>query len=179
VKSQRAHPAAALPSAAGFLFDSHAPGGGGGTGVAFDWGRIPTGLHRPFLLAGGLNPENVYDAVLATLPWGVDVSSGIELEPGIKDGYRMRTFVEEVRRAGCTVRSGPGGCGVTLPELASDPAAGRRRAHRPAIRPRQHPEAAGGGKSHGATSRPAARSSATSGSGAIAGPSPATAASSR
>ncbi|MRI43062.1 phosphoribosylanthranilate isomerase [Stenotrophomonas sp. MH181796] len=91
------------PSAAGFLFDSHAPGGGGGTGVAFDWGRIPNGLHRPFLLAGGLNPENVYDAVLATLPWGVDVSSGIELEPGIKDGYKMRTFVEEVRRADCTV----------------------------------------------------------------------------
>ena len=44
------------PSAAGFLFDSHAPGGGGGTGVAFDWSRVPTGLHRPFLLAGGLNP---------------------------------------------------------------------------------------------------------------------------
>ena len=89
--------------AAGFLFDSHAPGGGGGTGVAFDWTRIPTGLHRPFLLAGGLTPDNVYDAVLATLPWGVDVSSGIEREPGIKDGYRMRTFVEEVRRADCTV----------------------------------------------------------------------------
>ncbi|MEG0186755.1 MAG: N-(5'-phosphoribosyl)anthranilate isomerase, partial [Stenotrophomonas sp.] len=87
----------------GFLFDSHAPGGGGGTGVAFDWSRVPTGLHRPFLLAGGLTPENVYDAVLATLPWGVDVSSGIELEPGIKDGYKMRTFVEEVRRSDCAV----------------------------------------------------------------------------
>ncbi len=70
--------------------------------MAFDWAR-PDQLHRPFLLAGGLNPENVYDAVLATLPWGVDVSSGIELEPGIKDDYKMRTFVEEVRRAGCTV----------------------------------------------------------------------------
>jgi len=71
--------------------------------VAFDWSRIPTGLHRPFLLAGGLTPENVHDAVLATLPWGVDVSSGIELEPGIKDGYKMRTFVEEVRRSDCAV----------------------------------------------------------------------------
>jgi len=45
----------------------------------------------------------VHDAVLATLPWGVDVSSGIELEPGIKDGYKMRTFVEEVRRSDCAV----------------------------------------------------------------------------
>ncbi len=90
------------PSAAGFLFDSHAPGGGGGTGVAFDWSRIPTGLHRPFLLAGGLTADNVYEAALATLPWGVDVSSGIEQEPGIKDGHLMRRFVEEVRRADCT-----------------------------------------------------------------------------
>ena len=57
------------PSAAGFLFDSHAPGGGGGTGVAFDWTRLPTGLHRPFLLAGGITPDNVFDAIVATLPW--------------------------------------------------------------------------------------------------------------
>lgn len=91
----------AYPAAAGFLFDSHAPGGGGGTGIAFDWAQLPAGLHRPFLLAGGLNPENVFDAITATQPWGVDVSSGIESEPGIKDGYKMRTFVEEVRRADC------------------------------------------------------------------------------
>lgn len=90
------------PSAAGFLFDSHAPGGGGGTGVAFDWGRVPTGLHRPFLLAGGLNPENVYDAVLATLPWGGRLQR-YRTGAGHQDGYKMRTFVEEVRRADCTV----------------------------------------------------------------------------
>lgn len=89
------------PTAAGFLFDSHAPGGGGGTGVAFDWTQLPVGLHRPFLLAGGIKPDNVFDAIVATLPWGVDVSSGIESEPGIKDGYKMRQFVEEVRRADC------------------------------------------------------------------------------
>ncbi len=87
------------PHASAFLFDSHAPGGGGGTGVAFDWARIPAGVHRPYLLAGGIRPENVFDAILATQPWGVDVSSGIESAPGIKDGDRMRTFVEEVRRA--------------------------------------------------------------------------------
>lgn len=91
----------AYPNAAGFLFDSHAPGAAGGSGQTFDWSRLPTGLHRPFLLAGGITPQNVFDAIIATLPWGVDVSSGIEAEPGIKDGNKMRRFVEEVRRADC------------------------------------------------------------------------------
>lgn len=89
------------PGAAGFLFDSHAPGAQGGTGERFDWNRIPRDLGRPWLLAGGLTPENVFEAVCATRPWGVDVSSGVELEPGVKDGDRMRRFVEEVRRADC------------------------------------------------------------------------------
>lgn len=89
------------PNAAGFLFDSHAPGASGGSGATFDWQRIPTGLHRPFLLAGGISPDNVFDAIVATLPWGVDVSSGIEQSPGIKDGEKMRRFVEQVRRADC------------------------------------------------------------------------------
>jgi hypothetical protein len=143
-------------------------------------GAIPTGLHRPFLLAGGLNPENVYDAVLATLPWGVDVSSGIELEPGIKDGYRMRTFVEEVRRADCTVlsRDREAAASRYLSWPATQPRQ-RRRVHRPAIRPRQHPEAAGGGKSP-RRDQPAGRQVfGHQRPGAIAGPSPATAASSR
>jgi phosphoribosylanthranilate isomerase len=90
-----------FPSASGFLFDSHAPGSPGGTGETFDWSRLPTGLTRPFVVAGGLDPENVFDAIVATLPWGVDVSSGIEAEPGVKDGDRMRRFVAEVRRADC------------------------------------------------------------------------------
>ncbi|MBO9874848.1 MULTISPECIES: phosphoribosylanthranilate isomerase [Xanthomonas] len=89
------------PNAAGFLFDSHAPGESGGSGKTFDWSRLPTGLHRPFLLAGGINGDNVFDAIIGTLPWGVDVSSGIESQPGIKDGHKMRKFVEEVRRADC------------------------------------------------------------------------------
>lgn len=98
------HPAALqdrYPSAAGFLFDGNAPGEPGGGGRRFDWGRIPTGVQKPFVLAGGLDGDNVFDAIMATLPWAVDVSSGIESEPGIKDGDRMRRFVHEVRRADC------------------------------------------------------------------------------
>ena len=89
------------PGAAGFLFDSHRQGENGGSGRAFDWSTLPTGLGKPFVLAGGLHPDNVFDAIQATLPWGVDVSSGIESAPGIKDGDKMRRFVEEVRRADC------------------------------------------------------------------------------
>lgn len=92
-----------FPGAAGFLFDSHAPGSSGGSGRAFDWTQMPRDVNKPVLLAGGLDPDNIFDAILATLPWGVDVSSGIESEPGIKDGDRMRRFVEEVRRADCHV----------------------------------------------------------------------------
>ena len=89
------------PGAAGFLLDSHVPGGAGGTGKTFDWSRIPKDLQKPYALAGGLNPDNVFDAVVTATPWAVDVSSGIETAPGIKDGDRMRRFVEEVRRADC------------------------------------------------------------------------------
>lgn len=92
---------ARYPAAAGFLLDSHVAGGSGGSGKTFDWSRIPAGMHKPYLLAGGLVPDNVFDAIMATRPWGVDVSSGIESAPGRKDGDLMRRFVEEVRRADC------------------------------------------------------------------------------
>lgn len=87
------------PRAAGFLFDSHAAGQAGGSGHAFDWSRLPRDCARPWLLAGGLHPDNVAEAILATDCPGVDVSSGIESAPGLKDAARMRRFVEEVRRA--------------------------------------------------------------------------------
>ena len=89
------------PSAAGFLFDAHGGGVEPGGGKGFEWSRLPVGGEMPFLVAGGLDPDNVFDAALATLPWGVDVASGIESAPGIKDGELMRRFVEEVRRADC------------------------------------------------------------------------------
>ena len=90
------------PHAAAFLFDSHGQGGAGGSGHVFDWSAIPAGLQRPFLLAGGITPDNVHDAIQATRPWAVDVASGIEAAPGIKDGQKMRRFVAAVRRADCS-----------------------------------------------------------------------------
>lgn len=94
---------ARYPNAAAFLFDGHARGDSGGQGARFDLKRIPTGLDKPFIVAGGLQPENVFEVIQATLPWGVDVSSGIESAHGIKDGDKMRRFVEEVRHADCHV----------------------------------------------------------------------------
>ena len=87
--------AAQYPSASALLLDSHAPGAGGGTGMCFDWRRWPT-LDRPLILAGGLVPDNVAEAIASTRPFAVDVASGIESAPGIKDEARMRAFVAAV-----------------------------------------------------------------------------------
>lgn len=92
---------ARYPHAAGFVFDGHGPGQPGGSGQRLDTGSIPADMSKPFVLAGGLTPGNVFGAIRATRPWGVDVASGIEAEPAIKDGALMRKFVEEVRRADC------------------------------------------------------------------------------
>nr|WP_295379577.1 phosphoribosylanthranilate isomerase [Pseudoxanthomonas sp.] len=90
---------ARYPSAHGFLFDGHAAGEQGGSGKRFDWKQMPQAVERPYLLAGGLSPDNVAVAIRTAHPWGVDVSSGIESAPGAKDVEKMRQFVEEVRRA--------------------------------------------------------------------------------
>ncbi len=86
------------PDAQGFLLDSHRLGEAGGTGKTFDWSVVPE-LPRPVILAGGLNADNVAEAVRVVRPWAVDVSSGVEVEPGIKDPALMRRFVSEVAKA--------------------------------------------------------------------------------
>ena len=92
---------ARYPSAAGFVLDGHAQGAAGGSGQRLDLSAIPPDMTKPWVLAGGLEPANVFAAVRRASPWGVDVSSGIEVQPGVKDGVLMRRFVEEVRRADC------------------------------------------------------------------------------
>ena len=88
---------AAHPQAAGFLFDGNEAGEQGGSGKRFDWSRLPAGLSAPVILAGGLTPENVGEAIRAAGPYAVDVSSGIESAPGVKDVEKMRRFVAAVR----------------------------------------------------------------------------------
>jgi phosphoribosylanthranilate isomerase len=90
---------ARYPHAAGFVLDAHAPGEAGGSGQVFDWSHAPHGAPKPWLLAGGLHPDNVFDAIVATRPFAVDVASGIEIEPGVKCPRKMARFVAEVRRA--------------------------------------------------------------------------------
>ncbi|HLI19123.1 MAG TPA: phosphoribosylanthranilate isomerase [Rhodanobacteraceae bacterium] len=85
--------------AAGFVLDGHPPGEQGGKGKTFDWSLIPRDLGRPVILAGGLHAGNVADAIRAVRPWAVDLASGVESSPGIKDPAKLRAFFAAVRQA--------------------------------------------------------------------------------
>lgn len=93
---------AADPAVDGVLVDSRTATAVGGTGIAFDWGEASRtvfggdGTAR-LIAAGGLNPENVAEAILLLRPWGVDAVSGLEAAPGRKDPQKVRAFVENSR----------------------------------------------------------------------------------
>lgn len=87
------------------LIDAHVPGQLGGSGVRVPWDRLGESLdaldyHPRIVLAGGLTPENVAEAIDLVAPNVVDISSGVESSPGIKDHARLRAFVASVRSAG-------------------------------------------------------------------------------
>ena len=96
---------ALLNVADAIVLDAKVAGQLGGTGTSFDWNSIANALDRQrvrarIVLAGGLNPENVARAISIVAPDIVDVSSGVESAPGIKDHARMRAFSDAVRRRG-------------------------------------------------------------------------------
>lgn len=88
----------AREEAPAFLVDASVKGVYGGTGITADWSAAAEAArHYPLLLAGGLTPENVSEAVRCVHPWGVDVASGVESSPGVKDAVKMKAFVQAIR----------------------------------------------------------------------------------
>jgi phosphoribosylanthranilate isomerase len=82
------------------LLDAHVEGAHGGTGRTFDWNiAVEANRDRRIILSGGLIPRNVAAAIRQVRPYGVDVSSGVELSPGIKDASLMQEFVHRAREA--------------------------------------------------------------------------------
>jgi len=82
-----------------YLFDTYEKSAAGGTGKTFDWKLLKDfEILKPFILSGGLDPENVGKAILDLAPYGVDVSSGVESSPGKKDIALLKKFVANVRR---------------------------------------------------------------------------------
>jgi len=78
------------------LLDSYMRGVKGGSGVVFDWQQVPTNLSKPIIVAGGLTPNNVTQAITTLHPYAVDVSGGVESAKGIKDAAKMTTFMRGI-----------------------------------------------------------------------------------
>lgn len=85
------------PDASGVLLDTYVAGTPGGTGEAFDWSLVPRNAAKPVILAGGLTPENVGEAVRQVRPYAVDVSGGVEAAKGIKDAAKIQAFIQRAR----------------------------------------------------------------------------------
>ncbi len=101
------------PAVDAVLLDAAVKGVSGGTGVAFDWARVAAVVREAYaaagargralpdlIVAGGLHAENIGAAIAEFAPWGVDVASGVEAVPGIKDAVRLQGFIENARAAG-------------------------------------------------------------------------------
>lgn len=84
--------------ASGILLDTYVAGVPGGTGEAFDWSLVPARLSKPIILAGGLSPQNVAQAIAQVRPYAVDVSGGVEQAKGIKDAAKIEAFIGAVRQ---------------------------------------------------------------------------------
>ena len=82
----------------GLLLDTYRAGVPGGTGECFNWDMIPRGLSSQIILAGGLDPDNVEQAVRQVRPYAVDVSGGVEAAKGIKDAEKIAAFIAGVKR---------------------------------------------------------------------------------
>jgi len=97
--------AKAYAGAQALLLDAYRPGVPGGTGETFDWSRIPANLAKPVILAGGLGPDNVAQAIERVRPFAVDVSGGVEAAPGRKDRGLLAAFAAAVAQADRTHRA--------------------------------------------------------------------------
>ena len=89
--------AARYAGAQALLLDAYVEGTHGGTGASFDWELIPRELPLPVILSGGLDANNVADAIRQVRPYAVDVSSGVEAGKGIKDASKVAAFIKEVK----------------------------------------------------------------------------------
>jgi phosphoribosylanthranilate isomerase len=120
----RARDVAAVADAV--LVDTPSADGGGGTGRTHDWAAtrdLAASLSTPVVLAGGLTPGNVGDAVRAVRPHAVDVASGVEREGGVKDHDAVASFVRAAREAGAAADAGPDGRGDREDPDPDDPEA--------------------------------------------------------
>jgi phosphoribosylanthranilate isomerase len=89
----------------GFVLDTYVKDKEGGTGVSFDWSILSRlNLKMPYILAGGLHSENIGKALELASPYGVDVNSGVEVSPGIKDHEALQRFVEKVAEFDASLR---------------------------------------------------------------------------